>query len=52
LEAGYEPTKQPTRHIGDVLAAPDPHAVKENPHGVKPNEANGYKTADFTFFSS
>jgi len=38
LEAGYEPTKRPTRHTGDVLA-PDPHAVKGNPHGAKPNKA-------------
>ena len=35
LEEGYEPTKRPTRHTGDV-PAPDPHAGKGNPHGVKP----------------
>jgi hypothetical protein len=34
LEEGYEPTKRPTRHTGDV-PAPDPHAGKGNPHGVK-----------------
>ena len=38
LEEGYEPTKRPTRHTGDV-PAPNPHernAGKGNPHGVKP----------------
>jgi len=38
LEAGYEPAKRPTRHTGDV-PAPDPHAVKGNPLGLKTNQA-------------
>jgi hypothetical protein len=38
MEEGYELAKRPTRHTGDV-PAPDPHAVKGNPHGVNPNKS-------------
>jgi len=33
LEAGYEPSKRPTQHSGDVIAvAPDQDAMTVNPH--------------------